>query len=200
MARSCYWLEWHRTNLVTDLTRTLFVKRKKGNDRTSTFLFPPIQEIGQELCCLWWGRMTWLCAGWKSFTSFTSCFGYFAYNINDTYINSLRLIITYSFWALTEFPMPNDGYRRSSEVVNVPLRSLSGSTLYPAIVSKNLMKEAESISVTVPAFSVLPNYSPTTLQRKYKMSSKKYIYSPCYLILISLILHWMYWWSHGLLR
>lgn len=144
--------------------------------------------------------MTWLCAGWKSFTSFTSCFGYFAYNINNTYINSLWLIITYSFWALTEFPVPNGGYRRSSEVVNVPLRSLSGSTLYPAIVSKNLMKEAESISVTVPAFSVLPNYSPTTLQHKYKISSKKYIYSPCYLILVSLILHWMYWWSHGLFR
>lgn len=36
---------------MTDPTCTLFVqkkKKKKGNDRISTFLFPPIQEIGQE--------------------------------------------------------------------------------------------------------------------------------------------------------
>lgn len=70
---------------MTDVTCALFGKNK-GNDRISTFLFPPIQEMGQfEM------RKNDMVYRLAEFHLSHLVFGYFAYNINNTDVNSSSL-------------------------------------------------------------------------------------------------------------
>lgn len=181
MARSCHRLERHGAHLVTDVTCTFFgrIKRKWLNEHI------PIPTNTGNRGSLRWGRMTRF-TGWQSFTSVTSCFRYFAFNINNTWrkfhVTAFSIKLLRAGWVPTTKPR--------SQMKQWSRQHPLEDSFWIHSVSCNCLEASDGrcwtqICLTLqPSLSclVLPWKNPSATIRHHPRS----IYSPCYMVLASL--------------